>query len=66
MKKIILALALFMVAGAANAAWCRAESPSGFGVGYAFTIPEACGIALAQCSNNTPYWQYCGVVSSGY
>ena len=66
MKKLILGMLLFAVAGTASAAWCRAESFSAWGYGTAPSIAEACNIALYQCASRTPWNQTCVVVGSGY
>ena len=67
MKKIIAVLLLtFAVTASANAAWCRAESPSAWGAGTANTIAAACKRALYECSVRTPTHQTCYVVGSGY
>ena len=67
MKKFIFAFMLmFATVTTANAAWCRAESPSAWGQGVANTVAQACKIALYQCAIRTPGNQTCYVVSSGF
>lgn len=69
MKKIVygLILAISMSTSAtAFAAWCRAESPSAWGEGVAYTVDQACQIAMMNCAAMTPQWQTCYVVNYAY